>query len=283
MWLMTTQGFYSIVKHTTLADRFMVRSRARKDLENLLALLENGGHAAEIFETPHSDYAYRILVTGKQKAKILEVLGEEIDYSNFKSEVGRRPDQADKLDAYHEIWAVMRRTQQQHESRQERPMEVKRTTPSVTLHPSMRDGNGKKGDFAWMIKLPEYADALFIFNDNESQFRAHQQNPNSGSGCSAGGGNAIIRPYQCANPPRAAGIPTGDGEGYRKLTTQVRTTIDESIAAIGALLETGRYQRVFYSATNEEGELGSGIFEIGADVKAYIVAELRRVVASYSS
>ena len=26
---------------------------------------------------------------------------------------------------------------------------------------------GADGDFAWMIEQPEYADALFLFNDNE--------------------------------------------------------------------------------------------------------------------
>jgi hypothetical protein len=36
--------------------------------------------------------------------------------------------------------------------------------------------------------------------------------------------------------------------------------------------------RVIYSAANETGDLGTGIFEVGLDVRAYIVDGLRRVV-----
>lgn len=64
-------------------------------------------------------------------------------------------------------------------------------------------GAGKIGDFAWMIRQPEYADVLFVFNDNEEQFRAYRKDPQGSYGCSPGGGNAIIRPYQCQSPPRA--------------------------------------------------------------------------------
>jgi len=278
MWLMTKQGFYSIVQHKQLEDRFMVRSRARKDLANLKVLLGDTLGGVEVVETPHNDYRYRIIVTGEQKAAILDALGKEIDYPNFKSEIARRPDQADKLDAYHDIWAVMYRTQKKHVV-----LEDKCRNESIVLVPSKFQGTKQVGDFSWMIEQPEFADALFIFNDNESQFRAHQANPRSEFGCAVGGGNAIIRPYQCTNPPRSAGVPTGDGGGYRQLTAEVKAVIDESIVAIETLLETGRYRRVFYSATNSEGELGSGTFEIGADVKAYIIAELRRVIASFAS
>ncbi len=111
MWLMTKQGFYSIVQHKELADTFMVRSRARRDLENILALVGEPLTGIGIVATPHNDYAYRILVTGEQKAVILEALGKEIDYPNFKSEIGRTQDQREKLPAYHDIWAVMYRTQ----------------------------------------------------------------------------------------------------------------------------------------------------------------------------
>ncbi|REJ76214.1 MAG: hypothetical protein DWQ47_11405 [Acidobacteria bacterium] len=37
--------------------------------------------------------------------------------------------------------------------------------------------SGEYGDFAWMIEQPEYADALFIFNDNEEQFLAYRSDP----------------------------------------------------------------------------------------------------------
>ncbi len=34
-------------------------------------------------------------------------LASTLDYDNFKSKIGRTPDQKSKLDAYHEIWGVM--------------------------------------------------------------------------------------------------------------------------------------------------------------------------------
>jgi hypothetical protein len=141
---------------------------------------------------------------------------------------------------------------------------------------SIFNGPGKSGDFAWMIRQAEYADALFVFNDNEEQFRAHRQDPQGSYGCSAGGGNAIIRPFQCQNPPRAIGIPTGsNGQGYSALTDAVRQTIDEAIAAIQDLIATGRYQRLVYSAADAAGDLGTGIFEVHPDVKGYITGRLQ--------
>ena len=41
----------------------------------------------------------------------LTCIGNEIDYSNFKSKIGKTEDQRDKLDAYHEIWGVMAKVQ----------------------------------------------------------------------------------------------------------------------------------------------------------------------------
>lgn len=152
---------------------------------------------------------------------------------------------------------------------------------TVELIGSVFQGGRKPGDFGWMITQPDHADALFVFNDNEREFRAHQLHAPGGSGCHAGGGNAVIRPYQCEDPPRAAGIPTGDAGGYPELTDQARATIDEALAAIGALLATGRYTQVFYSA-DASGGLGTSIFSPGDDVKKYIVDGLRRVVAASS-
>ena len=149
---------------------------------------------------------------------------------------------------------------------------------SVELVPSRYGGRDRPGDFAWMISRPEYADALFVFNDNEEQFRAFQRDPHGGSGLSPGGGNATIRPYRGAEPPRAAGIPTGrSGHGYAALTADARQAIDDALEVIAGLLATGAYRRLVYSATNDEGELGTGIFDVADDVKRYIVSGLRRL------
>lgn len=139
------------------------------------------------------------------------------------------------------------------------------------------DRPGEFGDFAWMIEQTEYSDALFIFNDNEEQFLAYRSDPRPPWACTEGGGNAVIRPYQCEDPPRAAGIPTGtSGRGYQKLDDHVRSMIDRAISDIGELLETGRYKRVFYSSDGRGG-LGTGIFEVGEDVKAYVIERLEAI------
>ena len=141
---------------------------------------------------------------------------------------------------------------------------------------SVFQGAGMEGDFGWMIEQPEYADALFVFNDNEEQFLEHQRDPASSLGCAAGGGNAIIRPYQCKEPARSTGIPTGsNGKGYDRMTADVRGTIELAFYVIEALIATGQYRRIIYSAANDAGELGTGIFQVGNDVKAYIVGKLK--------
>ena len=78
-------------------------------------------------------------------------------------------------------------------------------TSNIRVIKSKYGGADKDGDFGWMIRQPQYDRTLFLFNDNEGEFLAHH-----GGGthnCGDGGGNAIIRPYQCRIPQRALGIP----------------------------------------------------------------------------
>ena len=86
----------------------------------------------------------------------------------------------------------------------------------IVLTPSVFSQPGVEGDFGWMIGQPRWQQTLFIFNDNEHQSQAFLAQVAGGSiepasgACQAGGGNAVIRPYQCQTPPRAAGVPTGN-------------------------------------------------------------------------
>ncbi len=137
---------------------------------------------------------------------------------------------------------------------------------------------GVEGDFGWMLNQPENANAFFIFNDNQSQFEAYQADPTSKKGCAMGGGNAVIRPYQCMSPPRAGGIPTGDytvkrpdgGYGFPELTPQVKALLDQAVASISTVIAQNGYDTVFYSSDGQGG-LGSSIFNPGKDVTDYIV------------
>ncbi len=61
----------------------------------------------EIEEWPHADYRYRCIGTEADVAQVMAGFANTLDYDNFKSKIGRTPDQKSKLDAYHEIWSVM--------------------------------------------------------------------------------------------------------------------------------------------------------------------------------
>ncbi len=123
--------------------------------------------------------------------------------------------------------------------------------------------SNQRGDFLWMIKRSEYDNALFIFNDNETKVGT--------------GGSAQIRGYT-----NAVGIPTGTqpgpGNGYNSLTSHAKNKINIALSEVKSKLITGKYNRVYYSASN--GKLGSGIYgaSLGEDVKEFIVSELKSVV-----
>ena len=141
--------------------------------------------------------------------------------------------------------------------------------------PTSYVGKGKLGDFAWMQVQPEYANALFVFNDNEAQFEDfHANEPN---GLREGGGNAIIRPYQEGAQPRAAGIPTGNGSGYTQLDAHVLNVIDMAIEHIKNLLASGDYDELIYSYDPEENTLGSGTYDIDISVRDYIFNALEKM------
>lgn len=123
-----------------------------------------------------------------------------------------------------------------------------------------------------MISQPEYANTLFIFNDNETQFRAFLNGERSG--VIDGGGNAGIRSYQGHTPRRAAGIPTGDGGGYSELSEHVKSTIDLAVAEIRALLDSGLYDQLAFSYNAEKDTLGTGIFNCAREVTDYIMNQI---------
>ena len=134
-------------------------------------------------------------------------------------------------------------------------------------------GPRQPGDFAWMIRQPEYEDSFFVFNDNETEFLRHQSHGSGAGLCRTGGGNAVVRPYQCQIPQRSAGVPTGDASGgYRAFTEHVRSVIDSAVDTV-ALASAG-YDRLFYSA-ERLGGLGTGIFRVDDSVKRHIVEQLQ--------
>lgn len=106
MWIASKYGWFSIVRKE---DGFHVRARDKADLEELLQAWDG---ATEIETWPGADYRYRVRLTDPGLlADLLEVLGNSIDYPNFKSMIRASESQKAKLGAYHEIWATMAREQ----------------------------------------------------------------------------------------------------------------------------------------------------------------------------
>lgn len=144
-------------------------------------------------------------------------------------------------------------------------------------------GGNQEGDFEWMIRQPHHERTLFLFNDNEGEFYAHYNG--DAHTCTAGGGNATIRPYQCDPHRRAAGIPTGTYErgphykGYSSLDDQVLRAIADSMSQIESLLASGRFDAVAFS-WSDQTKLGGKIFNTAQVVRDHIVDEILRVVAA---
>lgn len=121
MWLMTRHGFYSIVQKD---DGIHIRAREREDLERLKRAWDrecaNPDHVFYmsrsdmepsdfdgILETPTNDYRWRIIMKSGRIGQLMALLGESIDYPNFKAQINSDPTQRRK--PYHAVWEVMAR------------------------------------------------------------------------------------------------------------------------------------------------------------------------------
>src|SRR5689334_13894910 len=83
MWVMSSIGFFSIVKvDKPDATLWQVRARERKDLVNLRMAADLHGQSTSILTTNAADYCYRIIVDEEERDKIMLTLGELVDYPN---------------------------------------------------------------------------------------------------------------------------------------------------------------------------------------------------------
>ena len=135
------------------------------------------------------------------------------------------------------------------------------------------NGVDKYGDFHYMIESGDYNDSLFIYNDNEESYYNNS--------CKAGAGNALIRRYNQYNKkylenPLSVGIPTGtlkDG-GYECLNKENKEIINNCIENIKNIIEKYEKKRLFYSAKNSSGILGTGLFNVSDDVLEFITDKI---------
>ena len=96
MWIFTSQGMISIVRHRDDSRLMMVRARQPEVLQALFS-------GYDLIVTPEADYHYRMEVTQHDLQVIIDQELEDLQYDNFKNSI------AD--DAYHnacsKVWSVM--------------------------------------------------------------------------------------------------------------------------------------------------------------------------------
>lgn len=132
MWLFTKHGFFSVVKKPyyppgLLSGRvgvavYQIRSREISHLEALKKLTRI---KSPIIDDGGTDYKFRVVVSPRVWRRIGPILvsAAEIDYANFKSEVGRKRGYGTKYErALHRVWSIMMETQK--EEREAKPWQI---------------------------------------------------------------------------------------------------------------------------------------------------------------
>ena len=122
MWLFTQYGFFSAVcarvgdgsaNNQVDEGRVMVRARLQEHLEGLKLRFPKELGGLEIMETPETDYRYRLFAHKSVWIGVLQMLGEEMDYDNFKSKVSTNLEVVgDEYErSLHDVWDTMQRLQ----------------------------------------------------------------------------------------------------------------------------------------------------------------------------
>lgn len=115
MWIFSTHGFFSINTDPTNAANLQFRARSNDDLLALRRAFPGNTKRAQIKFMKTTDYPWRMSLHRDQVAAIVQMMAAQIHYANFKGEIGTIPEQEDKLEALHRVWAVMRAWQDHHD------------------------------------------------------------------------------------------------------------------------------------------------------------------------
>ena len=106
MWLITPQGFFSIVQkpQDAAAGTLTVRARVRRDLDGLRDTLlpELGPTLAHA----GTDYRYRATAPASSVARAMATMVEQLDYPNFKNAVATSQGSR-RAELYHEVWSSL--------------------------------------------------------------------------------------------------------------------------------------------------------------------------------
>lgn len=112
MWIATKIGFFSIVlrpeREGAKNSVYHIRARTGADIDAVISLLEPVlKRTLQLFETPDVDYHWRIILKPEELAPALAALAATVDYPNFKNEIHNSDTQAEKLDAYSDLWTAL--------------------------------------------------------------------------------------------------------------------------------------------------------------------------------
>lgn len=107
MWIMTTIGFFSIVKDREARDDTMlVRARTKRDAEAFLKAVSGSAGSTELYvlETPKADYPFRVRCPRRTVQVFIHEYIDDLDYGNFKAMIRSVP----HMKAYATIWQILR-------------------------------------------------------------------------------------------------------------------------------------------------------------------------------
>lgn len=107
MWLITNQGFYSVVEHRDAPGKVIVRARVEQDLLALRAQIPS----LEPVENAGTDYPWRTVVNKEEWVAAVALLAAAIDYPNFKESVAERQGPG-RAALYLRIWTSLRALQE---------------------------------------------------------------------------------------------------------------------------------------------------------------------------
>ena len=107
MWLMTPQGFYSVVADRDDPEGVLIRARTREDIEALREQIPD----LEPFEHRRADYRWRARASRAEWAIALALLAGDITYPNFKNAVARSQG-SERATLYARVWTTLRRLQE---------------------------------------------------------------------------------------------------------------------------------------------------------------------------
>lgn len=111
MWIQSKAGFYSCVADWNNKNHIVVRARVRKDINRLRVMYMP--ELGDTLSTPKNDYPFRAKILKKNFEKGLAKMAMDVDYGNFKSEIGRVQGR-EREEIYHQVWAVLFKLEKMH-------------------------------------------------------------------------------------------------------------------------------------------------------------------------